>query len=524
MNAASMVPISGTGHSTRPTTSESKPFSFLLDTLDEQDGNLKLKITAFNENGDRAELPLVVKVDNQVSKGAHFHIDRARSLLAERDFAGAQRAAKAAVKADPTSTDAKVILSSSSYLRGQMDIAEKYASDVESSQPNNLQNLQLLAAINAYKVFELRSQGDAETTRQTIYDAISANAKYRHKVLDLRMDAALGAASTPISKADLYIRGYRYSLAADAVRSTAEDSNFRDNDSVARYAYCLMKLGRYGDALEVLRKNAKFGKPSGYIGQLFAALREADSASLDHGSPVPGAGGEQSGGAFMDATVATYRAFHRNKSAQISQGLAKLEALRPNDIVTRYYKLKYQWAKGDFEAQNAVMRDTMMDDVLPAEILVENACQLANKSFLASESDDQKRFHMREAIAYFNAALEAKPDSVEALTGIALTYGLSGDRDAMLKFARAASLAGSRSGIALMTYAMALKDTASPDALRPSANQAAMKSLAESTKVLERAQLADPRLKGRAPNLAVVWDLFLKVARPPVVPAPSDSE
>ena len=53
----------------------STPYEFKLDTLAEEDGNIKLRFKGFTSEGQNVEKAFTLTIDNGVSKGADFHVE-----------------------------------------------------------------------------------------------------------------------------------------------------------------------------------------------------------------------------------------------------------------------------------------------------------------------------------------------------------------------------------------------------------------------------------------------------------------
>src|SRR5688572_11023855 len=63
-------------------TDTSTPYEFKIDSLAEKEGTMRLKFSAYTTKGDSASKVVSVSIDNLTSKGAQFHVDRAREMLA----------------------------------------------------------------------------------------------------------------------------------------------------------------------------------------------------------------------------------------------------------------------------------------------------------------------------------------------------------------------------------------------------------------------------------------------------------
>ena len=504
-------------------TSEAKPFHFNIDALDEQDGNLKLKFVAYDETGTRVEFPLTVKIDSGASKGATYHVEKAREALADRDYARAERSARTALRVEPENVDATIFAAASGFKRGHIDLAEKFALDVEQFQPNNIENLNLLAGINVYKVFETRSTGDNEATFQAISDALSAAAGYRRRVLDARADIEVAAAKNPIAKADAEIANYRYSLAEDFVRKQAEASDFRDNPSVARLVYGLMRQSRYAEAEKILNRNAFIGKPDQYLILLRCLIFELND---EHQKAVAQYQKAYTGSAnwateTIDAALnssasdpPSIRAFVNSMKA-----LGRADSSHP---VTSFYTLRWAWAQNDFDRQTATLRAGLTREPAAYDLLVEQGSQQLSSLFKRLAPNVRRR-RVSQAESSFHAALQAKPDAAEALTGYALVLAANGDWDKALATADAARRAGVNYASGQYTYASILEAMPLGDLKSAASRNLAVTRRAEARKVLDATAKMDPRFAKLAPRIETALIFYQRFGRPPVIATPAEA-
>ena len=81
-------------------TDTSTPYEFKIDTLEMDDGDVKLTFAAYTSDGKSTKKAVTVKVDNGVSKGAAFHIQQAEELLRNSKWDEAITAGRIALKAE----------------------------------------------------------------------------------------------------------------------------------------------------------------------------------------------------------------------------------------------------------------------------------------------------------------------------------------------------------------------------------------------------------------------------------------
>ncbi|MES1147384.1 MAG: hypothetical protein ABUL49_01405, partial [bacterium] len=504
-------------------TSEAKPFRFNLDALDEQDGNLKLKFVAYDEKGTRVEFPMTVKVDSGSSKGAAYQIDQARSAFADRDYARAERSARIALRIDPSNVDAKIVAAASGFKRGHIDLAEKFALDVEQSQPENVQNLDLLAGINVYKVFETRSTGDAEAAFQAIADSMAAAAKYRRRVLDARADTALAAAKDNVAKADAHISNFRYTLAEAAVRKQAEDSDFRDNAATSRLVYAVMRQCRFEDAEKILNRNAFVGQPDQYLMLMRSLILElngdAQKAEVQYRKAV---GTDPTWASkTIDAALNAKASNAADVRAYITamQDLQKVDSSHP---ITIFYTLRWAWAKNDFNRQTATLRTGLTREPAAYDLLVEQGSQQL-ASLVRPIAPNIKRRRVRQAENSFRAALEAKPDAAEALCGYSLVLAFNNDWEKALSMADSARRATPEYAAAWLTDAAVVEAMPLGDLKSAASRKLADTRRNDARKALDMAAKLDSRLKGQAPRLDLAFRMFQRFGRPPVFATPAEA-
>ncbi|MBC8064914.1 MAG: Ig-like domain-containing protein, partial [Chlorobia bacterium] len=77
----------------------STPYEFKLDTLEVEDGDLKLSFAAYTSDGKSSKKALNIKIDNGVSKGAEYHVQQADELLRVSKWDDAIIAGRIALKA-----------------------------------------------------------------------------------------------------------------------------------------------------------------------------------------------------------------------------------------------------------------------------------------------------------------------------------------------------------------------------------------------------------------------------------------
>ena len=167
--------------------------------------------------------------------------------------------------------------------------------------------------------------------------------------------------------------------------------------------------------------------------------------------------------------------------------------------ITLHHKLnQFDDARKSFE--RAVMAEPANYDVY---------IERANESMLRSQTmgEAEKALELRMARVLFETALLCKPDSFEALTGLALASLRQGKTDEGLRLARAAAAAGPEYPAGLFTLAAA---------------QAAVGQSTEAALSVKAAgNLDKPNLEGRqVPTPDMAWRYYSQMGRTPMLSAP----
>jgi len=505
-------------------TSEARPFQFKIEALDEREGDLNLTFVGYDEQGTRVEFPIKVKIATGSEKGAEDNVKKAHEALSNQDYARAERLARVALRADGENAEAKLIAASAAFRRGRLDIAEKYALDVEKVQPENPVNLYLLAGINVYKAFDTISTGDAVAAYTTISEAMAASAEYRRKVLDAEADSALAKAKTPYEKFDAHLINYRYSLAIEAIRKTAEDSDYRDNKAVARLVYAMLRQSRFVEVEKILTRNALIGQPDQYVTFLRCVVQDQNGDDQKAVMAYKKAVAEGTNwtsktfDAYLTSSAASGRAL-KNYMRALS-GLVNYDRTHPT---TAYYELKWDWARNEFDLATGVLRAGLTREPAAYDLYVEQGCQQLGTLYNKKLAPEIKRRRVAQATASFRAALQAKPDAPEALNGYALVAAMGGDWALSIRMAEAARRYTTNYASGYFTLATLLESQPMGDLNNMAQRKVIQERHDEAVKALSTAVKMDRRFAGQAPKLEIAVINYLKFGRPPVIATPAEA-
>src|SRR5688572_11416441 len=255
-------------------TDSSTPYEFHFDALAESDGTLKLKFAAYASDGESASKTVTVTVDNGLSKGAEFHVQRANELNAVSNWDEAIRASRIALKSKPGFNPARLTMARAYMGKGVLDQAQKYAEDAIASDPNYLDAADLLSGINLKKAFSTYHRGgEQKDTLATIGVALKSAVKNRKKILEMAVDKiGTPSAANAVAYSDAAIRAGRFS-AAISVLNPIFRSDSRQQAIANRLAFAQMRSGRFQDALLTLNEHGRQGALDAYGFSLLAVLK-----------------------------------------------------------------------------------------------------------------------------------------------------------------------------------------------------------------------------------------------------------
>lgn len=420
----------------------STPYEFKLDTLSEKEGDLKVTFAAYTSEGENAKKTVTVKVDNGVSAGAGALVAKANDLLSQSKWDEAITVARTALKSQSNFAPAQLALARAYYGKGVMDQAQKNCEDALTGDPKNVQALNLLSAIDLQKAFNTYNRGGDRKDTLTIIDAAFKGAvDARGKVLGMKVDdfGPVNDANR-LKYADVCIEAGRYSLAIDTL-SAASIKDTANSAIADRLIYSQLRAGRWKDATRSMEVYVKGGNMDGLGHALNAIILsiQGDSAKAQD---------EMKEALLSDSdnmgvrTANAYLALRRNDTTalkKIAVDLAKDSGQLP---VVNYYLSTVYNKIGEYElsrqaAERALLAEPMCYDMYVALGNVAINVALTGK-FEEADKAKAVQFQYDSALTMFQAALNAKPESVEALTGIASLYLLQKKTSEALKYAQAA--------------------------------------------------------------------------------------
>jgi tetratricopeptide (TPR) repeat protein len=434
-------------------TDDSVPYEFMLDTLGEGEGPITLTFAAYTREGESAKSVLNLTVNNQLDKGALYHVERANESLAESDWDKAIQHGRVALKLEPRNVAALLVMGRANLGKGSLDLAQKFGEEAVIVDPTNRAALELVAGVSLKTAMAAYKRGtDRDAALEAFGAALKRAATARRESLDAAVEAMGQAAEdTRLALADRLIEARRYSravaLLAPVFRAESPDTATGD-----RLLYAQLRAGRFQDAFLTFESWKKRGAPTGYawalnaclmayMGQTQQALQSEREALLND----PGNLGVK--------TMQPYLAIRRQDAKILGGLLSDLLRDYANEYVVNYQTAVFAFMTGDYHEANERFETAMLADPAGYEMLVEHAGQNLLFSMTPDAVPEDAKHQRRLAMVCFEAALEARPESTEAMTGLAIAHWMSGDLAKALSGARAAVAAGPEYAAAHFTLA-----------------------------------------------------------------------
>ncbi len=492
-------------------TDESTPYEFKIDTLLEKDGPLQVTFAAYTNTGESKKKTLTVNVNNELAKGAAYHIEKAQEALTSSSWDAALKAGRVALKIEPTNNDARMVMARANFGKGIMDLAQKFAEDVLSSDPNNAQALDLLAGISLDRVFRTTLSGGSSMSRtevvSSVETALDRAATSRAKALENQIDN-FGPVTDAnrMRYADLLARAGRYSLIIDMFddRVIADP---KDSEAYNWLIYAQLRAGRFKDAGFSMRNYERGGAPDAYGYALKAVLyqyagqtNESKDAEREAILNDPGSLGVRTGQVYL--------ALRRGDVNTFSKLAADLAASEGTGSIGNYYLATLYYFMQDTGTSQDYMRSAFLAEPALYDLYVERGNQFISFVRLNNITGDEAKHQQNMAQAFFEAGLKVKPDSFEVLTGLCIVNMLNGQLDDAIKFGRAAVAAGPEYAAAHYALAAAYQRARNPEARAMHA----------------KAEALDSYLKGRPVGTPEdAWNYFYGYGRVPLIALPSSS-
>lgn len=491
-------------------TDESTPYEFTIDTLQESQGELEVTFAAYTKSGESVKKTYKLKIDNGLDKGAAFHVAQGEEALTTGKWDVAIEAARRALKIDGSNNPARVVMARANLGKGALDLAEKYSEDAAAAAPDNPTVLNLVCSVQLRKAFMSLNSGTSKMEAvEGLKAALVKAAETRRKVLDMAVDS-FGEVTDAnrLAFCDRLIAAGRYSR----VISELDDrfrKDFKNNDIVSRLLFSQIRAGRVSQAAQTLENVRKYGGADGYVYGLRACFmaytgqtelsKEAEKeAILDDPMSI----GVKTAQAYL-----ALRRGDTKTSASVLSGLNNSEGQSP---VVNYGIASLAFMVSEFDMARAKFETALLAEPALWDMLVERGNQsvwfsLRTDMDTSIDPDFTKRQRALGA-AFFEAARAARPESYEALTGLALVASMEGKKEDAVRLGKAATSAAPEYAAAQWAYAAALFDAGRRE---------------EAKVAVKKAEQLDRELEGKPyPTTVSAWGYFYGKGRVPIMLPP----
>jgi Tfp pilus assembly protein PilF len=507
---------------------DSTPYEFKFDTVAENDGPAKITFKAYTVESKSGAKTLNVKIDNEVAKGAAYHVEKANALLTDGKYAEARDQGKIALKAEKGNPDARMVLARAYIGLGEYDQAQLQAEEAKAARPEDTGILTVVAGINVQRAFRTYAKPDSDRAEvlKTIKDALAAAVDARRQALDKDLEVA--KKDNPAVYADTALRARRYS-AAIAFLTPIFTLDQKNAALAERLAYAQIRSNRRQDALNTLntlQRTAGSLSAYGYALKASALADGGDDAGSDDAIREAVLADSEDLGV---RTAQAFIALKRGKTdvlSRLSADLAKEQGGRPD---VRYFQMALAAREQRYNDATKAFQVGVLAEPAMADLYVEyanDALAITQRSqgrpaVPAKEGSDapatpavagmdakEKAQHYAEARAYFEVALMARPEASEALSGLALVSVFENKPADAVKYAQAAVAAAPQAAGAY--YALA-------------AAQSLARNVAAAQNANNRAGSLDAKYLGgrQIPDAPAVWRYQNTAGRPTVLAAPA---
>ena len=483
----------------------STPYEFKLDTLSEEDGNIKLRFKGFTTEGQNVEKVLNLVVDNGVSKGAEFHVNKGNDLIASGKYDDAITEGRIAQKADKASLGARILLARANYAKGAFDKAQKFAEDALELDKNNRAAKEVIISLKVQQAFNAvsRTTEDRREIIESIKKGLGDAIKFRTALLDEDVESK-SANKNSVEYLDAAIRARRYPLVIETLEPQLK-GQFKNNDLNDRLAFAYLMTNQIEKA-DVLVKNVKkFGEYSGY-GFALAAIVATENGNDAMSDDMVKEALLNSPDSLGLKTAQAFIALKRDRPKALADAAGSLLKDGDTKSETFYFAAALSNRLKDIERGRRYFEKALMADAADHDMYIEQGNEAIALSLMTGVSAKDKDFQLEYAHAMYDLALQCRDNSSQALAGVAIANLFQKNAKDALNYAEAATKAGPMYSAAWYAYAAALSY----------AHKDARQALATAEKLDER------NLRGRAmPDASIVFKYFNTTGRTPVISVPA---
>lgn len=486
-------------------TDSSTPYEFTIDTLTEKEGGYSIEIAAYASDGSSKKLKLNLTIDNELGKGAAFHLDNATRFLNNSKWTDAIGAARVALKADEGSVPARLVLARAFLGRGILDEAQKWAEDAMLLEESP-ESCELVAGILVERAFKVSAfGGDKKEQLKQMFDDLKGAVTNKRRAMELRI-RAVGAETDEnrVRLADLHMASNEFSTAIRLLRKNYNE--FEPDISIAgRLMFASMRSGRMNDVAKILanveKRSAKDAMLSSLESVGYAYYRHYEKAADALKTAILS---DPDSSSVM--TASAFLAVRKNDTRAIASQIQQMIKKNITDPEVFYYLSLLQFWTGDYVNSRENFKKAVTQNPLFVDAYIQRGFDALNTALTPAFAAD-KEYLLEMALGYMEVARLARPDSAEALNGTALVLLYQGKDKEGLAMAGAAANAGPEYPWAHFTLAAARQKNRDPGG--------ALKAVDAAGK------LDGPVLSGRGiPTVDEAWVYTLRHGRLPVVIPP----
>lgn len=424
------------------TTQSSTPYMFMLDTLDFNDGPITVKFIAYTDSGAKVSKALKLGVNNEVSKGAAYHVQLGQTDLENGQYDNAILQGRIALKGDKHSDPAKLLVAKAYLLTKVYDKAQTLVEDVLADDPKNMDALDLAGVIGIDDAFNIYDTGTKDSdAMNVIAESLKFAVTNRKTLLDDRF-SALNSNVTDSKSAIAYgASACSANHFSDAIQVlNAAFSKDESNTSLANWlTYAQLRAGRITDAVTTLDvlKRAGSGTFDGYIEAIDAILLTIEGH--------PNKADDSMSNAILDdmsnlgvRTAQASIALQEGKTSNLSSMLNSLVNDAGQLTEVNYLVSSLENKMGNYDLARKYMIRSLQADPANYLMYVEAGNQVIGGALNSAGDKNSKSSQYKVAELFFKTALLAKGDSFEALTGLSIAYALEGRSGKSLSYAQAA--------------------------------------------------------------------------------------
>lgn len=498
-------------------TDTSTPYEFKIDTLEVDDGDLKVTFAAYTSDGKSTKKDLTLKVDNGVAKGADFHVQQGEEFLRNSKWDDAITSGRIALKAQRNHNPARMVLARAYMGKNILDRAQKFAEDIVDDDPKNLGGLELVAAVKLQQAFHtVNRSGNAADTQKIVAEALKGAAQARRASLDTQVDnfGAITDANR-LQYADLAITAGRFSLVPAALSGEfAKDISKVELGN--RIAFAQIKMGRFAEARASLKDLSKRDAMDGYSYALLAVIEtEAGNrpASEEAMKEAVLSDGENLG----VRTAQAYIALKNLNNAVVGKLATDLAREQGQRTEVNYFLSALTNRLKEFEQSRRYYERAVLAEPANADMYVERGNESVHMALYGGLEKKDADVQLANARILYDTALTAQPSSFQALTALSIINLLQGNVRDAIRFGEAAVAANANYAGSYYALAAAYSEASK-------AAEGAQKSrlIADSQKAnLKAGSLDKPNLEGReVPDGRAVFRYFESGGRTLVMTAP----